>query len=484
MTRRHCLPLVACLSLLGVHCSDSSDPAQPAPTPSDEGFPAPTIGGQPALDALADAPARCGQPEHQWLRDATLGEVRERVVVQSLPASVIEALVEAEEATAPREIVYDTVVEQVRYVTQDRGKLLEATTLVAYPVVTERVGQPTPPIPSEPMNMLVVLHGTAGFSDACAPSLDSGTRAFAALFASMGYLVIAPDYIGLKGSGEPTGFAHPYLVGQPTAIASLDAVRAAGRMPWEEINQRTIQPRFAVVGGSQGGHAALWVDRLAPYYAPELALLGVVATVPLADMIGQATRALLEPVPATANTVAFLSVAPAWYGAGDRLNEVFTAQAAADIAQAFDQDCSGGDVLDNYTTLESLFTPSLLQAAAQNKLAELPLWGCITAENGLTTTSIARQGPSAASYGLLWVLGQNDALVHTPLERQSFETLCAQGMPMQFLECEGAGHVETTLWALPEIMDFVDDRFAGRELEPSRLCQITAATRCRGTPAN
>ena len=44
--------------------------------------------------------------------------------------------------------------------------------------------------------------------------------------AARGYVVVAPDSIGLRAFGGTTG-SPPYLVGQPTAIASLDAVRAA-----------------------------------------------------------------------------------------------------------------------------------------------------------------------------------------------------------------------------------------------------------------
>lgn len=41
----------------------------------------------------------------------------------------------------------------------------------------------------------------------------------------------------------------------------------------------------------------------------------------------------------------------------------------------------------------------------------------------LTTTDVARLGPSAPSYGVLVVLGTNDTLVHTPIERDAYDTL-------------------------------------------------------------
>lgn len=60
--------------------------------------------------------------------------------------------------------------------------------------------------------------------------------------ASSGYVVVAPNYISLRAFGDPTGFLHPYLVGQPTAIASLDAVRAAAK---HATKQEGVPPRRA-----------------------------------------------------------------------------------------------------------------------------------------------------------------------------------------------------------------------------------------------
>ena len=61
-------------------------------------------------------------------------------------------------------------------------------------------------------------------SDICAPSSSDDALQLASLFASLGHLVVLPDYIGLKAFGNPSPELHPYLVGEATAIASLDAV--------------------------------------------------------------------------------------------------------------------------------------------------------------------------------------------------------------------------------------------------------------------
>jgi alpha-beta hydrolase superfamily lysophospholipase len=123
-------------------------------------------------------------------------------------------------------------------------------------------------------------HGTAGFTDAAAPSRTGRTGTPLSqdeLFAQLiprGYAVAVSD---LEGLGTP-GPAQ-YEVGASAAHAMLDAARAARRRSGGRIGRRV-----AVVGHSQGGHAALWAAQLARGYAPELSLRAVVASAPGANL--------------------------------------------------------------------------------------------------------------------------------------------------------------------------------------------------------
>jgi hypothetical protein len=133
--------------------------------------------------------------------------------------------------------------------------------------------------------------------------------------------------------------------------------------------------------------------------------------------------------------------------------------------------------------LSDIFQKSLLDAAQQmDGLSTLAPWGCMVRENGLVSTSVRRVAPSYRGYGVLFVLGEKDTLVEPGIERASFDTLCSQGVAMQYLECAGASHTQATSWALPEIVDFVSDRFAGKVLDASLLCQRAPAQKCRATP--
>ena len=362
----------------------------------------------------------------------------------------------------------------LRYVTQDRGNLLESTAVVAYPV--EGAGRQLP--------VLLLLHGTSGFTSGCGVSDETATRVLASLLASRGFVVVAPDYLGLEPDAMAYGGRlHPYLVGQATAIASLDAVRAVGKLGPEDRGGACVSTDLLVLGGSQGGHAALWVERLAAYYAREVRLLGTVATVPPADLVGQAERALLDVVDATANIAAFYTTASGWYGFGDRLDEVFVAPWDTRLPMALGEACRPSG-LPSPTSTDEVFQTALVDAARDGTFPSLSPWGCMVADNGLTTTSVARLGPSDPGYGVLFVTGERDPLVHTPIEREAFRTLCEQGMPVRYLECQGARHIEGTRWALPEILDFLENRRGGEPFERPSSCEPPPPVVCRGTPSD
>lgn len=432
----------------------------------------PRLSDTPAGQALAGMPQQCAQPAYKWLDSQSLGDIASLGSTDTISAAASQVLLLAAKVQPPGEL-HEVAVEQLAYMTQDRGKLLTATALLAYPSDGNK-GSAT--------DVLLVLHGTSGFNDKCAPSSDPDTRGLVAALASLGYVVVAPDYIGLRGVGVPTGYLHPYLVGQATAIASLDAVRAAAKRLAMSGTPACAGTRFATVGGSQGGHATLWVDRLAPYYAPELTHVGAVATVPPADLLSEGVRALRSAVPATSNLAAFFGASSGWYGLQDRLSEIFVPPLDKDLPAALQASCDPSSTLSG-KGLSDIFQKKLLDAAAvDGGVAGFGPWGCLAVENGLTTTSIPRVPGASPGYGILYVLGESDTLVNPPIERTSFDTLCTAGMPLQYLECAGAGHVQATQWALPEIVDFLRDRYAGKPLDPATRCKRAAAVHCSATP--
>lgn len=490
---RSALALLACSVAAGALACGSSDaagvnePGSDAPETTPAGATDQPVGSSgssaaPADDAGAKADAatssraKCGATPYTWLPATTMGNVLESAGKAShTPLELNYAIIQAKNQGAfktRRFAKHGTKSRLVRYQTQDRGKPIDATTLMAYPDVSDARTFP----------ILVILHGTAGFTDACAPSggvaddalggFTDGMSVLLSLFASFGYIAVAPDYIGLKSMGAPTGFLHPYLVAEPTAIASLDAVRAAKK----QLAGSNLTPGDVVVmGGSQGGHAAAFVNRFLPHYAPELAIKGSVWDVPPTDILGQAKPALTQWRNATKNMIAVTTTYESWYGVAGGLASAFLPPYDTSVPAALASNCSPSSTFTN-ATLETLFTPSFLTAGQQSGFGGLAPWACYLAENSLSTTSIPKQD----SIPSLFLLGENDELVDNVVERASFQTLCTQGHVLSFLECAGASHTKPLSYAFDQWLDFLEDRLSGKPL--SGTCAIRPAEKCTSTP--
>lgn len=129
----------------------------------------------------------------------------------------------------------------------------------------------TPPAGGWPL--MAWGHGTAGIADICAPSWtthDKRDATYLNRWLIAGFAVVVSDYQGLGGPGP-----HPYLYWQAEARSILDSARAALSAKPDLISNKVV-----VAGQSQGGGAALGVARLAQEYAPDVRVLGVVATGP------------------------------------------------------------------------------------------------------------------------------------------------------------------------------------------------------------
>lgn len=134
----------------------------------------------------------------------------------------------------------------------------------------------SPPVGGWPV--IAWAHGTTGYGRSCAPSLftTSNGLGFVYLITGLteylhaGFAVAAADYKGLGAPG-----VHGYLIGEEEGRSVLDAARSARELPASHIGDIVV-----IYGHSQGGHAALFAGQLAPTYAPDLHVIGVVAAAP------------------------------------------------------------------------------------------------------------------------------------------------------------------------------------------------------------
>ncbi len=163
-----------------------------------------------------------------------------RVSVQDVLAAMAGARVPA---IAP---VYDVDTFRLTYVTSDsRNQPIVASGLLAVP--RKGAGAASPVISYQ--------HPTI-FRDAQAPSNNPTASEPAVVMASMGYVVIAADYVGY---GVSKGAPHPYLLAGPMAAAVVDLLDA-GSVHVNNVGL-PLNGQLFLVGYSQGAHATLAAHR-------------------------------------------------------------------------------------------------------------------------------------------------------------------------------------------------------------------------------
>ena len=133
------------------------------------------------------------------------------------------------------------------YLTQDAdGALVEASGLVAVP--QKPAGAGASPV-------LGYQHATT-FHDAEAPANKVEAFEPPLVLASLGYIVVSPDYVGF---GASKGVEHPYLTAEPTARAVIDMQVAA--LHWRRQHGVADNRQLFLAGYSEGGYATMAAHR-------------------------------------------------------------------------------------------------------------------------------------------------------------------------------------------------------------------------------
>ena len=132
----------------------------------------------------------CGLEEYSFLPTDDMGAI---VAIEdrpelSLGLDAIESLVSNFDLPLPPP-QYSVQTYYIQYRTQDKGKEVLATGMIALP---EREGENIP--------ILLWEHPTMGFADECSPTaIGVVGAAYPILFASLGMAVVAPDFLGMSG---------------------------------------------------------------------------------------------------------------------------------------------------------------------------------------------------------------------------------------------------------------------------------------------
>ena len=419
----------------------------------------------------------CSDVAYEWADMQAVGQLIswEPMLEGTIGPAGIAALQDSTDQNIVDEVPFGARTYRFRYTTQDRGAIIEATAMVSFP---DTEGEPLK------TSSLLWMHPTVGFSDTCAPSANGIEQMVPLLVgASQGYIVVAPDYLGMAGYGEPSGMLHPYIVSEPTAVVSLDAVRAV-----EQLATQSRGPELGVVpndklamwGISEGGFGALWAARYLPHYAPEYQLLGVAAVIPASDMLALAQHGLSTFGDTTWAIMAVLTTAHPWFGASGELSDALTDEAPAFLAsrlpEILSEECepTSFEGSDQLSEVEHLFQSDFVEAIVEGDWANADPFACYLRHSTLPGSSI----PRVEDAPTLFIVGENDTLAYAGTERTSVDKLCDEGQHIEYIECEGASHVTAAVESLSYQWEWLSRRLENKEWIDGGSCDTSEPVSC------
>lgn len=306
--------------------------------------------------------------------------------------------------------------------------------------VTGIVAAPMEAIPPRPRRVIAWTHGAWGVAEKCAPSLSPDFFDYTAGMDAVrhGYVVVAPDYIGLA---SPT--MHPFLVGPDTANAVLDAVRAAREIPGAAAGSS-----FAVWGESQGGHAALWTAIAAHAYAPDLTLVGTAAAAPPTDLAAN----LRDGSDKTARALLLSFALHSWStlygfpldGIANRANQGIIHRLAENNCVSFNKKPKLGTILGILT---------IARATKNKDIARIEPFGSFARANSVDAARVP--GP------LLIAQSSKDTIVAPAVTRKFAKAVCRRGTDVRWIDMTG-DHGTSARDSAAEAIAWIGARFDGQ----------------------
>ncbi len=311
-------------------------------------------------------------------------------------------------------------------------------------VGTAAVFTPRSPAPPGGWPVISWAHGTVGLGDDCTPSAQPRSERdneYLSHWLDQGYAVVAADYVGLGTPGLMS-----YLNGVTTAHGIVDAVIAAAQL------DIPLSPKWAVVGQSQGGAAAIDTARWATEFSVGTALdyRGVVATGTPANVAPLAVEAGPDmPVPQNldpiANAyVAYILAAMREANAALDIDGALTpaGRAAADQAETL---C----VHDLAAALTQMTVPGFFSAP----LASIPGFADFV-DGFMGTPQDGFDRPIFLGVGL------QDRDVPPQLTLQFYDQLVANGQDVTLKVYPDQDHSGTVLASTPDSTPFLERAFA------------------------
>ena len=191
-----------------------------------------------------DDPATPEQPPENSAPGALLSGSMVNTIT---PAQITQAFKDPEShiqsGIVPR---YSVSSYRLNYVTTDKnGAKVTASGLVSVPVKTAGARSP----------VLSYQHAST-FRNNQAPSITLEAVEPPLVLASLGYIVVSPDYVGF---GASYGVEHPYLTSSPSSRAVIDMLSAA--QTWRRQAGVADNGQLFLAGYSEGGYATMAAHR-------------------------------------------------------------------------------------------------------------------------------------------------------------------------------------------------------------------------------
>ena len=364
----------------------------------------------------------------------------------SLAGKKAGTLLKSQKVAAPS---VDGTVYRVMYVSETvSGQATAVTGLVVVPkTAAPKSGYP----------VVSWGHGTNGMTDECAPSLEpSKIDSLANGLLANNWLITASDY-----QGEGTPGLHPYLAGVVAAQNTIDIVRAAEQLPSVDVSKN-----YVVWGHSQGGQTAMYAHNIAPKYAPELTLKGVVAGAPPSQFD------LIYDYLKTSKYRYYLLMSAGGLNAayGDKaapLDKVLTPKGIA-LLDELDKGCS--DYLS-----KTLGAVSIDETNLANPF-DVPEWKKLFLANDPKNFTSTNDIP------LLIIHGGADEQIPTVSSQLLTTKLCGLGQGMQRWVYPGQSHSGVIATSATDMVNWMKARFAGGPVSADSAPSGQTDTEVTGCP--
>lgn len=294
-----------------------------------------------------------------------------------------------------------------------------------------------------PRPVVAWAHGTLGLGDSCAPTRTANPVSSIAWVSSMlqkGWVVTATDYAGFGTPGT-----QGYLIGDDEAHDVLNSVRAARNIPAAGAGSN-----FVIWGHSQGGNSALFSASQATQYAPELKLLGTVASAPAAEL----GVLLNEQYGTAADWIIGPLIATSWPAANSALSAhtILTSDGFSNYQRI-------SNLCIARATIVGLIRDVIGQKFFTTNPVDVPAWRSMVQQQSAPILAPAQP--------LLVVESKTDKVVLPNTTALYIQTACKAGSNLSTLWLDNVAHQHIPAASSSNVINWIGDQFAHKAVPSS-----------------